>query len=296
MAEQKKATVLKASVISTDKVKVAPRHSDTALTWVARDYPQLAAWRSLALEWLSGEIKGIHQRLNALTIFFERYLVQQGLPLDPAVFLARTTVLPDFYQIACPDSEAGIRNNNCINSFLHFVLLRECSAAGDDGQPVISPAFHNPVPRVNKGRLPRRDESVHSPLPYGYIDELRQMLAEGPYFRDWLWAQSELGVEIGKGGYGAPDWFEVNEEQIDKNDPDCVWRVRKVTPNYRGGQIVEMWSPVRWVALLLKLILPLRTFQIRVLDSGEADTWRYTAGNWALNLNRLAQGSAQHPL
>lgn len=296
MAEQKKATVLKASVISTDKVKVAPRHSDTALTWVARDYPQLAAWRSMALEWLSGETKGIHQRLNALTIFFERYLVQQGLPLDPAVFLARTTVLPDFYQIACPDSEAGIRNNNCINSFLHFVLLRECSAAGDDGQPVISPAFHNPVPRVNKGRLPRRDESVHSPLPYGYIDELRQMLAEGPYFRDWLWAQSELGVEIGKGGYGAPDWFEVNEGQIDKNDPDCVWRVRKVTPNYRGGQIVEMWSPVRWVALLLKLILPLRTFQIRMLDSGEADTWRYTAGNWALNLNRLAQGSAQRPL
>lgn len=296
MAEQKKATVLKASVISTDKVKVAPRHSDIALTWVARDYPQLAAWRSLALEWLSGETKGIHQRLNALTTFFERYLVQQGLPLDPAVFLARTTVLPDFYQIACPDSEAGIRNNNCINSFLHFVLLRECSAAGDDGQPVISPAFHNPVPRVNKGRLPRRDESVHSPLPYGYIDELRQMLAEGPYFRDWLWAQSELGVEIGKGGYGAPDWFEVNEGQIDKNDPDCVWRVRKVTPNYRGGQIVEMWSPVRWVALLLKLILPLRTFQIRMLDSGEADTWRYTAGNWALNLNRLAQGSAQRPL
>lgn len=57
-----------------------------------------------------------------------------------------------------------------------------------------------------------------------------------------------------------------------------------------------MWSPVRWVALLVKLILPLRTFQVRMLDSGEADTWRYADGDWALNSGRLAQGSERRPL
>ena len=57
-----------------------------------------------------------------------------------------------------------------------------------------------------------------------------------------------------------------------------------------------MWSPVRWVALLVKLILPLRTFQVRMLDSGEADTWRYECGDWTLNPSRLAQGSERHPL
>jgi len=80
------------------------------------------------------------------------------------------------------------------------------------------------------------------------------------------------------------------------NDPDCVWRVRKVSPRYHGGQMLEMWSPVRWVALLVKLILPLRTFQVRMLDSGEADTWRYADGDWALNPSRLAQGSERRPL
>jgi hypothetical protein len=149
---------------------------------------------------------------------------------------------------------------------------------------------------MSKSGLPRRDESVHSPLPYGYIDELRQMLAAGPHFRDWRWAQSARGVQIGKGGYAAPDWFEVTEDRIDRNDPDCVWRVRKVARYYRGGQVLEMWSPVRWVALLVKLILPLRTFQVRMLDSGEADTWRYGAGAWALNPSRLAQGSERRPL
>ena len=38
--------------------------------------------------------------------------------------------------------------------------------------------------------------------------------------------------------------------------------------------MLEMWSSVCWVALLVKLILLLRTFQVRTLDSGEA---RYLA-------------------
>jgi len=268
------------------------RKTDTTLGWVEREYPQLTVWRILAVEWLKGETRGVDERLNAFVAFFERYLIQQGLPLDPAVFFARNTVLPDFYGAACPDSFAGIKYNNYIHAFLQFVLLREFSDANDDDQQVVSPAFRNPVPRMSKSGLPKRSESVHSPLPYGYIDELRQMLAAGPHFRDWQWAQSALGGEIGQSWRGAPDWFEVTENQIDRNDPDCAWRERPVKNSTR----LEMWSPVRWVALLVKLVLPLRTFQVRMLDSGEADTWRYAAGNWTLNPNRLAQGSERRPL
>lgn len=296
MTEKKTTTTAKSSTAPAPKVKRVSRKSDITLRWVELEHPQLEAWRVLAVEWLQGETSGVGWRLNALAAFFERYLVQQGLPLDPSVFLARSTVLPDFYRTTCPDSANGIQYNNNIHAFLHFVLLREFSEADDNGQPVVSPAFRNPVLRMSKSGLPRRDESVHSPLPYGYIDELRQMLAAGPNFCDWPWAQSALGVEIGQRGQGAPDWFEVTEGQIDRNDPDCVWRVRKVSPKYRGGQVLEMWSPVRWVALLVKLILPLRTFQVRMLDSGEADTWRYSAGEWTLNTNRLARGSERRPL
>lgn len=289
-------TTSTASTAPAQKVKGVNRETDTSLGWVERDYPQLATWRALAVEWLKGETRGIPHKLYALVAFFERYLVQQGLPLDPAVFLARNTVLPDFFRTACPDSQGGIRWNNLIHAFLHYVLLREFSETDDFGRPVVSPAFHSPVPRMSASGLPKRDESVYSPLPYGYIDELRRMLAGGPHFRDWQWAQTALGAEIGQPGRVAPDWFEVTEAQIDRNDPDCLCRVRKTSPNYRGGQVLEMWSPVRWVALLVKLILPLRTFQARLLDSGEADTWRYAAGAWALNPSRLAQGSERRPL
>lgn len=296
MTEIKTTTTPQASTATAHKVKGVRRETDTTLGWVKREYPQLETWRALAVEWMKGETHGVSERLNALVAFLERYIIKQSLPLDPAVLLARNTVLPDFYRTVCPDSETGIKYNNHTHAFLHFVLLREFSEAADDGQPVVSPAFRNPVPRMSKGGLPKRDESVHSPLPYGYIDELRQMLAAGPHFCNWQWAQSALGREVGANGRSAHDWFEVSEEQIDRNDPDCVWRVRKVGTSSRRRQVLEMWSPVRWVALLVKLIVPLRTFQVRMLDSGEADTWRYSAGEWALNPSRVAQGSELRPL
>src|SRR5262249_4434575 len=58
----------------------------------------------------------------------------------------------------------------------------------------------------------------------------------------------------------------------------------------------EMWSPVRWVALLIKLILPLRTIQVCMLDSGEADTWWYADGSWGPNTGPLSSGTERQSL
>lgn len=80
-------------------------------------YPELAAWRAVALTWLSGETHDLHQRLQALLMVFERYLIVQGLPLDPGVFLAQTTHVPNFLQTACLDSPWSISANNLIHAF-----------------------------------------------------------------------------------------------------------------------------------------------------------------------------------
>ena len=266
---------------------------DKTLSWIERAYPELAldAWRRLAVEWIQGEIRGVALKLTALSRFFQRYVTVYNLT-DPLKFLSRSTQrqLPNFYATACPDSVAGIRYNNCVHDFLEFVLQRdEFSIAGDDGdRRAVSPAFCNPVEYRRRTGLPQRDESVHSPLPYGYIDELRQILASGPHFCDWQWAQSALG-----GGHLAPGWFEVSEKEINKDDPDCVWRERRMST---GETRLEAWSPVRWIALLVKLILPLRTFQVRMLDSGEADTWRFGSEGRARNTHRLASTNKRRPL
>jgi len=288
----KKTNRTNPATLRNSKTVGITRETDMTLGWIERDYPQLAEWRSLAIEWLKGEITAVGDKLNGLSVFFERFLIQQSLPLDPKVFLSRDSVIPDFYHVACPDSVRGVKYNNIIHTFLNFVLRLNFSEPGQSDPPIILRNFRNPVPRLTISGLPKRDESVHSPLPYGYIDELRQILAAGPNFRDWSWAQSGLSEVGGLCGPGGPAWFEVREDQIDGLDPDCVWRERSV----RGKKRLEMWSPVRWVALLLKLILPLRTVQVRMLDSGESDTWRYASKKWELNESRLALGSESRPL
>lgn len=286
---------LNTSPAHSGKIMGIRRDNDISLSWVQREYPQLIQWRLLAVEWMKGETKGIGERLFSLVIFLEKYIVKYGLPLDPAIFLNMKTSLPDFYQNACPETEAGIGYNNTINSFLSFVLHHEFSTHDDSGHRIIMTGYHNPVRPRSKAGIPKLDESVRSPLPYGYIDELRQILAPGRNFCDWQWAQHELGARIGGSGNPAADWFSVTEDMIDRNDPDCVWRLRQ-RGKRRGGTILEMWSPVRWVALLAKLLLPLRTFQVRMLDSGEADTWRYDSGKWVLNTHPLAGGTERRPL
>jgi hypothetical protein len=94
------------------------------------------------------------------------------------------------------------------------VLLHYFSEPDDYDVPVVSPAFHNPIPLRSRSGPARRDQAKPNPLPYAYIDELRAMLAKGPCFRDWTWAQATLGAEFGQVGVVASDWFEVAKEGV----------------------------------------------------------------------------------
>lgn len=272
---------------------------DRSLEAIARNHPEYEAWRVFACEYLAGATNAMMPRTGAMRAFLEDYLARQQLPADPAFLLSRDNVVPAFFTTTCEDTHAGRGRANHVWAFIEFVLDRGFSSPDVRGRPVRLPAFHNPFERLSYKGLPARDESVHNPLPYGYLDELRMLLSQGPTFKDWVHARSLAGKEDGL----SPDWFEVREEQLDKADPDCVWRLRH-RQAAAGGPVLEMWSPVRWVALLTKLVLPLRTFQVRFLDSGEADFWRYDDGvpgkEWSPNehphTRHLAKGTVRKPV
>lgn len=274
---------------------------DKAFLWITRDYPQYAEWQGYAAEWLRGEKKALGLKIEAISTFIRRYLVAQKLPASPEFLLRRGVVLPDFFETVCPQSSCGISWNNNIHQFLNWVLLHNFSERADNGHPFISPAFCNPIPKLTSGGLPTKFESGYEPLPYGYVDQLRRKLAQGPNFRDWVWAQNALGRKRKLEEFEdetindcATEWFEVPEQMIDKDDPDCVWIFTKPIDK-RTPATFKMWSPVRWVALLLKLQVPARTFQVRFLDSGESDTWEYENQKWQRNTQHLATGTAKRP-
>ena len=299
----------KAAGIRDNRNRKPTRRTDSDLGWMAVEHPALEQWRKLGVEWLKTREQGLASALQAMTLFV-KFLVKCKLPTAPVELMLSHTRVPSLYQTMHGDKRK--RNqvvlNNLVCDFLDWLLARPDFCDEDDfGQLRTSPAFRNPVARMSQRGLMNHSETVRSTLPYGYIEELREMIAEGPDFGDWKWAQGALGktpAETVKGLLGptasaeiededeyadkiAPLWFQVDKKLIDKSDPDCVWRIRerviRAEPGRRFGShrtetIYEMWSPVRWVALLIKLQLPLRTFQVRMLDSGEADTWCWQAG------------------
>jgi Phage integrase family. len=272
--------------------KPTPKTDDLEFRWISRNYPHLEDWRPSMAEWIKGEVRGLGHRISALASFVERYLHPLNLPTTREEFLRKGRLLPDYYAILSKETGSAAKDNNTIHQFLQWVLLHDFSDADDDGKPVISPLYRNPVPLVSRSGVPKRTESVRDVLPYGFIVQFRERIAEGAHFRDWTFAQSALGFETLTSNNALSDWFEVTEDRIDKNDPDCVWRLRE---RLQKPPVLEMWSPVRWVALLLKLMIPARTGQIRVCDSGESDTWRYDGGKFVLNTGPLAEGTETAP-
>ena len=288
--------------------KTTGKESDLSFSYVTAIDPRMEHWRSLAAEWLSAQKINVSIRRSALDRFLTQYIIGCGLPHHPIEFLKRTTPKPVLSEVLVSSKTKGdvgqlgvgdVRNNNYAAEFLDWVLAEKLSIEDEHGHRVIPHELHDPVARLSNSGLVAPTETVRSVLSIRYIKELRTLLAEGPNFRDWLWAQ-----QTSEGAKKGGDWFLVDPNVVNPNDPDCVWRERE-TSTYEQKtlnlppRVTELWSPVRAVALMLKLELPLRTCQVRMLDSGEADTWRYmhgpNGGAFELNDSPLAIGSATRP-
>lgn len=272
----------------------ANKGDDHQLMWICQKYPELEDWRVPLSEWLDGEERGIGHKLSAISNFVNKYLALQNVPKRMSDVLRRGAALPSLYDelVKVMSPSSAIKQHNTIRVATDWVLINYFSESDDDGNdPIIAPGFRNPFPYINRGGVPQniRDESVRDVLPYGYIVELREMLAAGPTFMDWKLGQSAIGFETATGSTNSQtDWFEVSEEMLDKKDPNCVWRIRE---RINKPPVLEMWSPVRWVAVLIKLQTVARTGMVRMLDSGESDTWRYEKNRFVLNTNKLASAN-----
>jgi hypothetical protein len=286
-------------------VKVHGKTSDLTFAHVLQIDPKLEDWRSLAAEWLKDQKTAVNRKRDALDRFLIHYIHAQKLERNYGRFLLRETEKPNFAQVLVGAKRKGTRTlqaadvefNNAVADFLDWVLADKL---GDPETGVWDTSrFHNPIQRLSEAGLLKNTQSDKASLSIRYIRELRGMLAEGRHFRDWTWAQQVMEKSRNGG-----DWFVVDPKIVDPKDPDCVVRLRAATPyemKTKGypAEVWELWSPVRAVALYLKLELPLRTFQVRMLDSGEADSWRYIhapgGGGFVFNHGPLATGSEKRP-
>lgn len=162
--------------------------------------------------------------------------------------------------------------------FIDFVIEKVFSEEDDNGN--LASLVQNPLNKI-KVQF-NAAETVRNPLPYRYIQDLRQILCPLPdktelavieknlkdddsflpayyhrHFKHWTWAQHQTG----HGPLGG-DWFEVEPELIDKSDPDCVWRSKEVLRKPEGDKaavptvIYQIWSPVKAMVIFYEAPSP----------------------------------------
>jgi hypothetical protein len=276
--------------------------------------PRMVAWVAYAAEYIQTVRENQGFRNRSVEAFLTRYLIAQDLPRDPLEFLKRTTTKPAFIDSLVntkakrwsakgaaneKPSALLIKQNTHVADFIDWVLLKKLSVEGEHGERVVPAVFHNPIERLSVAGIGAPSETVKNALPMLYIRKLRKMLAEGRNFQDWTWAQ----VATDSAGPGG-DWFVVDPTLVNRDDPDCAWRERRTGRRERKNNnlpevLTEIWSPVRAVVLYVKLEVALRTHQVRFLDSGEGDTWRYVwdaqGGRFELNDTAFTLGSEARP-
>ena len=230
------------------------KKSDVRFLWATESDPELEPWRHCLAQWLVE--RPVKSQALKLGEFFLNYLLANpGMTRDPEEFCRRTYTPPvpyrDWLQRIHRNKRALFDNNNLGAEFIDWLLDARLSTPDDLGRPVRSPDHWNPITRMQ-----RKANPIHThreALPTRYVRELIRILTED----DFAWPKRMPSEWL--------SWF-----------------------NHETGRWEKIWNPVRVSALLLKLHLPLRNVQVRMLDSGETDSERYVDGQWTSNTGPLA--------
>lgn len=279
--------------------------TDLTLQWVTEDLGlDWLQWQQYATEWLSNEKSGLDTKLKMLRNFLNYLNNKAPYSKDVASMFNGH---PNGHKVSSEEFDAYLKdkglskvNSEYISNVISLCdyILQNRLSVDDDGKML--PIFSNPFVKIKK--FQSNTETIRNPLPYRYIQQLRQIICPYPvsssenaepwrgcHFRDWRWAIESLQCD-------SLSWMEVSPEVIDPKDPDCITRTRIISRNENNKalygaakkngnteKIYEIWSPVMAMFMFVKLHLPLRSFQVRFLDSGEGDTWRYESGQWIEN-------------
>lgn len=218
---------------------------------ILTDAPDLERWVVMLRAWLDDSTTGslVHKADTIKT--FVRYLREcDGVTRDPGVFVSRTyQASPRFEEWIDGrdlDPATGAKRISMTSRLFDWYVDVKLAEEDDFGRPIRNPLFYNPITRRKEPY--RQAETAREALPVKYIRELIYIVTHN----DFEWPRR---------------W---NEDYVTRLNPETKeWE--------------RIWCPVRAYAMLVKLYLPLRTYQVCMLESGEADSEMFKEGQWIRN-------------
>lgn len=231
-----------------------PVRGDNKFQWAVDRDESLAEWVSRASEFMETLPSNVGGYRNAINRLLDCLVDHPEVTRVPEEYLHRDYVAPVLFT----PTDA---HESKLYTFFGYILDTRCVSEDDYGHRVRLPGFYNPV--QIRSRPSRGAETHREAMPTRFVRMLQDILIAD----DFAWARK----------YGEARWNRRGGDMFKWRNPDT-------------GLFEDVWSPVRAIALLVKLLLPSRTFQIRMLDSGEADSYEFNSNShtWVKNIGNLA--------
>ena len=232
-----------------------PVRADDKFQWAVDKDSSLVEWTQRAALFMTTIDTNRTKYRTTFNYFFDFLAEHPEITRVPEEYLRREYAPPSLFKAP---SEA---HESALNAWFEHILETRCVSEDDYGHKVRLPGFYNPVEVRSRGR--RHAETHREAMPTRFVRMLHDILVAD----DFAWARK----------YGEARWNGRGGDAFKWLNPAT-------------GLLEDVWSPVRAIALLVKLLLPARTFQIRMLDSGEADTYEYDLAThaWQKNASHLA--------
>lgn len=258
--------------------------SDSEFKWaVARGGERLDRWAQYANAYVTAKTGSINLNTHIQTMnsLLDWVIVETGLPADPVAFCHRSAPAPsqEFVKYL-GQTEASTVGDNATKraprtigrhvrgaaAFFRWLLVEELT--DEDG--VLVHGYRNPIDADEAPAESPAGQTARQAIPVRILRLLCRILEE-PYDPitgepQYAWPRTVDGDYF--------DWF---------NPETKSWE--------------RTWSPVRALAYRLRLLLPVRELQVRLLDSGEGDATVLrpehadaTNGGWVPNSGPLASG------
>lgn len=232
--------------------KMGKLAKDDNFNWLILKDPLMIEWVELAKYHLETTPTNFRKRKSSINNFLEHYVEHPELPRNPIKYFDIKNKPSAIYSL---EGNQRRQEMNVIHQFLDQVLHRVCSQTDDNEIPVLMPGFANPLPII-KYKSVNKGETHREVMPTHLLSLAMKILVEN----DFAWAK-----KVGR-------------------ITDTIRWLNPISNKYEA-----VWCPVRAYVLVIKLILPARTYQVRMVDSGEGDTYRYTdEGSWIKNIEKHA--------
>jgi hypothetical protein len=247
------------------QLRHAPR-ADAEFWWALEEGGEhLALWRERLAEYLRiiTNRVGLRYEVTHFNHLLEYVVADTDIPSSPLDYCRRDFTprrsFAAYLDHASSKNETGVAATlRATSKFFHWILETD----GLDGEGLPLRGYRNPIdPDDIPTQLGSKGQTSRSAIPIRFLRIMREII--------------ESPDKDGRPTYAWPK--SLSADYFEWVDPET-------------GKTQREWSPVRSHLFLLRLMLPIRGLQARLLDSGEGDAevYRPSQGGWIKNTGRLA--------